>query len=190
MPKISELPAETTPANDDPLAIVDNAGAITKKITREDLFKGTPLPADTVDEQAIEDESVPFPKLATGATTLGWVEDAGTGSLTTSFVTQVSVAGNSTGGTVRVTYSGFYINASSGANRTYDVRLQMDGNTVKTISGVNLAQVAGASNGHFFSYTFSHTPSSGAHTWAIQALASLGSAVQARHHSMEVREVI
>lgn len=58
MPRISELPAETTPSDDDPLAIVDNSGAITKKITREDLLKGSPLPAGTVDNQALADESV------------------------------------------------------------------------------------------------------------------------------------
>lgn len=58
MPKISELDAETTPANNDLLPIVDIAGVITKKITRDDLFTGTPLPADTVDGQAIADDSV------------------------------------------------------------------------------------------------------------------------------------
>lgn len=58
MPRISELPAETTPSDDDPLAIVDNSGAITKKITREDLLKGSPLPAGTVDNQALADEVV------------------------------------------------------------------------------------------------------------------------------------
>jgi len=67
MPRISNLPAETTPSNDDLLAMVDTGGAITAKITRGDLLKGSPLPADTVNMQAIQDEAVTNAKLKTGA---------------------------------------------------------------------------------------------------------------------------
>lgn len=58
MPRISDLTSYTAPSNSDLLAIVDMAGAVTKKITRADLLKGTALPADTVDTQAIADEAV------------------------------------------------------------------------------------------------------------------------------------
>jgi len=44
MPKITELPALTTPGSTDPLAIVDNSGAITKKITRTNLLLGAAIP--------------------------------------------------------------------------------------------------------------------------------------------------
>ena len=58
MPRISDLISYTAPSNSDLLAIVDQAGAVTKKITRADLLKGTALPADTVTTPAITDASV------------------------------------------------------------------------------------------------------------------------------------
>ena len=53
----------SAPNNNDLLAIVDMAGAVTKKITRADLLKGTALPADTVTTPAIVDASVTVGKL-------------------------------------------------------------------------------------------------------------------------------
>lgn len=58
MPRISDLTSYTAPSNSDLLAIVDQAGAVTKKITRADLLKGTALPADTVTTPAITDSAV------------------------------------------------------------------------------------------------------------------------------------
>lgn len=58
MPKISGLPALAKATNDDLLAIVDDAGNITKKVTRGDFIAGEPLPANSVDTQAIADASV------------------------------------------------------------------------------------------------------------------------------------
>jgi len=58
LPRISDLTSYTAPSNSDLLAIVDQAGAVTKKITRADLLKGTALPADTVTTPAIADASV------------------------------------------------------------------------------------------------------------------------------------
>jgi hypothetical protein len=46
---------------------VDIAGAITKKITREDILVGAPLPDDSVTTDAIADANVTNAKLATGA---------------------------------------------------------------------------------------------------------------------------
>ena len=54
----------SAPNNNDLLAIVDMAGAVTKKITRADLLKGTALPADTVTTAAISDEAVSGAKIA------------------------------------------------------------------------------------------------------------------------------
>lgn len=63
MPRISDLTSYTAPSNSDLLAIVDQAGAVTKKITRADLLKGTALPADTVTTPAIADGAVTIGKL-------------------------------------------------------------------------------------------------------------------------------
>lgn len=66
MPRISALPALTVPADDDLLAIVDNSGAITAKITRDDFLTGAALPANTVDGQSIANGSVTYTKVASG----------------------------------------------------------------------------------------------------------------------------
>lgn len=172
------------------VTVANGASSITDaNIT--DARNNITVPVASVDTEQIVTGAVTPAKLATGATSLGWAEEAGSGTVTTSFVTQASVTATSTGKTVRITYSGFYYNANSGGNRTYDIRLYLDGTTVvKSITGVTLPNVTGASLGHFFHYTFSHTPSAGAHTWAIQALASANSAVSGRNHSIEVREVV
>lgn len=60
---ITGLPAQVVPGDNDPLAIVDTSGAITKKITRANLLKGAPLPADTVTNVAITNNSVTLPKI-------------------------------------------------------------------------------------------------------------------------------
>ena len=65
MPRISDLTSMSAPNNNDLLAIVDMAGAVTKKITRADLLKGTALPADTVTTPAIVDGAVTGAKIAT-----------------------------------------------------------------------------------------------------------------------------
>lgn len=54
--RITDLSALTVPANSDELAIEDVSANATMKITRENLFKGAPLPADTIDNQAIQDD--------------------------------------------------------------------------------------------------------------------------------------
>lgn len=69
MPKITELPALTVPGANDPLAIVDSSGAITKRITRNNLLSGAALPANTVDAQAIASNSVTTAKINAGAVT-------------------------------------------------------------------------------------------------------------------------
>lgn len=69
MPKISQLPSSTVPSNSDYFPIVDNAGTITEKITRGDFFTGSPLPANTVDTQAISNNAVTTGKMNNGAVT-------------------------------------------------------------------------------------------------------------------------
>jgi len=80
MPKIPDYTGLTTPDNNDLLVIEDSVAGSTKNITREDFLSGAPLPADTVDTQAILDANVTTPKLADtsvtnlkmGLTTTSW----------------------------------------------------------------------------------------------------------------------
>ena len=69
MPRISQLPAKTTPASGDEIAIVEVATSTTKKITRADLLKGADLPNDTVTTGAIKNGAVTTNKIAEKAIT-------------------------------------------------------------------------------------------------------------------------
>ncbi len=85
MPKIPDYPALTTPNNNDQLVIEDSVAGSTKSITREDFLAGSPLPADTVDTQAIENDAVTASKVdwaATGANGGIWWEEVGRTTLT------------------------------------------------------------------------------------------------------------
>lgn len=63
MVRITQLPAETTPTSDDLLAMVDNAGAITKKVTIEDLasgFETGAIDGGAIRTDALADGAVPI----------------------------------------------------------------------------------------------------------------------------------
>ena len=66
---IPGYPEKTTIADPDLLVIEDVAAGNTKHVTRENLLSSAPLPADTVDEQAILNGSVATNKLGDGAAT-------------------------------------------------------------------------------------------------------------------------
>jgi len=70
MPKYSEYPEKTAPSDNDVFAIEDSAASnASKRITRGNFLSGSPLPADTVDTQAIEDDAVTAAKIADAAVT-------------------------------------------------------------------------------------------------------------------------
>lgn len=58
MPQITQLDNDPTPNNNDLLVTVDMAAGTTKNISRDQFFTGAPLPADTVDSQAIADGAI------------------------------------------------------------------------------------------------------------------------------------
>ena len=93
MPRISQLPAKTTPASGDEIAIVEVATSTTKKITRADLLKGADLPNDTVTTGAIKNGAVTTDKIAAKAITAPKID----------FATLIS-NGNFQGDTVAATY--------------------------------------------------------------------------------------
>ncbi len=87
MPQIPSYPAKTVPNNADQLIIQDSVAANTKSITREAFLSGAPLPANTVNTQAIADASVTDTKLSTSAIALAYAEKTALqGSITSEVV--------------------------------------------------------------------------------------------------------
>jgi hypothetical protein len=68
LPKITEYPELSAPNDNDLLVIEDLTAGNTKRITRENLLSGAPLPVDSVDAQAVQDNTITPDKLGLGAT--------------------------------------------------------------------------------------------------------------------------
>lgn len=65
MGKYSSYPEKTAPSNNDVFAIEDSAASgASKRITRGNFIAGSPLPANTIDAQAIQDDAITAPKLS------------------------------------------------------------------------------------------------------------------------------
>jgi len=73
--RIKALTNYTTPLNTDVIAIEDLTADETKKITRQNFLAGAPLPANTVDTQAIADDTITNAKLSDTAGEIGgdWI---------------------------------------------------------------------------------------------------------------------
>ena len=63
MAKITQYPAKTVPSNNDEFILHDPSSGSTKKMTRGDLIGGAPLPANSVNNQAIADDTIHADKL-------------------------------------------------------------------------------------------------------------------------------
>lgn len=158
MVKISELASLTVPSNDDEVAIVDTAGVITKKIRRDDLLDGAPLPANTVDTQSITDANVTTAKLADASVTPGKLatgavsstittgeirSNTSYGALTTAQAVTATIGAN---GLALVSIScGF--SASNGAEVTYFSYAVSGANTIAVSDGTGVIARAYGSTG-------------------------------------------
>lgn len=116
--------------------------------------------------------------------------DTAAGGVTTSYATYATVTASSVGGLVIIEVSGLFQNASSGASRTYDYRVQCDGVTVDAaVTGTVVAFVSGQTLASTSVDAFTHTPTAASHTWTFQALASAASSVTLRRPKIKVYEV-
>lgn len=79
MAKINQYPAKTVPSNNDEFVLHDPSSGSTKKMTRGDLIGGAPLPANSVNGQAIADGSVTPAKRSGGFYSAAISLSAGTG---------------------------------------------------------------------------------------------------------------
>ena len=172
MPRISQLPSLTTADNADEIAIVDTSASTTKKITRGDLLKA-PLPANSVNGQAIADGSVTKQKVAFDSGI--WWEEIGRTELTTSNATivvplsqskkvmQIIVCTVGSGGTVR---QGLRFNGDAGNN--YATRTSNDGGQDQAnTSQNNITLDPGATVDNVFSNVFITTRTDASY-WSME----------------------
>lgn len=194
MPRISELPSLTTAANSDVVAIVDTAGAATKKITKQNLLAqvadGTGISSNAITTAKIADGSVTNKKLATGATRLGVAKLPSNATLTTSNATYLTVSATSTGRECEVNFFLNLLNANSGDVRVAYIKVQRDGVDIAPANlETVLFNVAGIAAAIGFGFIVSDTPGSGSHTWTLQLRASAANAVVLGNGFMKVSEI-
>jgi len=139
----------------------------------------------------LADGAIPFGKLATGATNLGFNLNAGSGvgTLTTSYVTYATKTVSSTGGRVQIEWGVVAYNGNSGANRTLDVKLICDSVEVDSITDLWLMYVSGQNPRFVNNFTFEHTPSAGSHTYELQFKASANTSVLLLDNFINISEV-
>lgn len=120
MPKIPEYPNLAAPNNNDMLVIEDSLAANTKNITREDFLSGTPLPANTVDTQAIADFSVTQMKIFPAAILVDLKQRTANfnSTATRQAVPGLSISLNvPSGKKVRLTFKGTALTGSAGTKQ-------------------------------------------------------------------------
>lgn len=112
------------------------------------------------------------------------------GIIGTAYGTFVTVTVTTLNRPVMVSMSATYSNANSGANRTVDLRVQMDGTTLnEELTALYSPLNSGGSSPITAADTFIVTPSAGSHTFTLQAKASAASAVGMRRASLTVVEL-
>ena len=136
-----------------------------------------------VSQIGIPKSDIPTPVAATSRYTAG-------GIIGTAYSTFVTTTITSTGRPTLVTMSGTYNNANSGANRTVDFRVQMDGVTLnEELTGLLSLWVSGTATPVTASDTFLVTPAAGSRSFTLQAKASNASSVGLVRASLTVVEL-
>lgn len=177
MPRITDYPALTSPADTDVLVIQDLGAGSTKKITRGNLLSGTQLPASSVNTQAVAAGAVDATKLSTGAIRLGRINKITnfvTTSTTQTLITDLSVTVTiPTGGRdveVEVYLPSIASTTQSGQNLTlWDGTV---GSGTQLQLATNFQDTAGTSNFHYCKWI--GTPASGSHTYNVGISTSSG----------------
>lgn len=149
--------------------------------------------ANTIPTASLQNSSVTYPKLAAGATRLGFVNDAGSsvGGLTTSYVTYATITASSHGGACEAEFGCIIENAGSGGTQTFGVQILLDGTVVTPLPFTLTAPYASAEYPFLtFSYKVSSTPASGSHTWVLQFKAGNAAAVTLGNNYLKVAEVV
>jgi len=139
MPKFEELPAKTVPSNSDILAIADSAASnASKRMTRAQLLSGAPLPANTVDTQAIAPGAVTTAKVAVGTI----VETVSSTNRTATSTTYASMTDSIelTAGTWEIWYSVYGSIPSTGSNTGQGGRVALSSNA-STVTHPNLVSI-------------------------------------------------
>lgn len=111
--------------------------------------------------------------------------------LTASFtdIPGMSVTAKSDGSPVRVDISQILANGGSGADRVATVQLLCDNVVVAIWNNNRIALSGGGDERYTFAQALEHTPGAGSHTWKVQAVASISSAVVAHHGTIVVNQV-
>jgi hypothetical protein len=209
----SGYPEKTSNSDEDRFLISDSADSNKIKGTKWSTIKSSIEGfTDWITTSMLKNDSVNTSKILNGAVTADKIDDgavtpvktsgglmvhrgydSGNGTtLTTSYQTRRSVGATILGGDVLVRVGGFIVNANSGAIRTYNIRLDMDGGTIDTKTGLQVAFSSTSGNhDHLnFAYTFKHSPSAGAHTWNFQMAASANASLITAYEFMEVIEIM
>lgn len=99
--------------------------------------------------------------------------------LTTSYadVGSMTVTATSHAHLVRISVSLSLENSNSGADRTAQVKILCDGTQVGEFTAIGVPLISGSSVRYSFTGWALHTPTAASHTWTVQALASVASAV-------------
>jgi len=111
-------------------------------------------------------------------------------TMANTWTTYASITATSLGGLVEASTEANVANLSSGAYRTFDIRVQCDGSTIgSAITALGAIYIAGGSPYYGFANTFSSTPSAGSHTWTFQMQASAAASVGIKAPRITISEV-
>lgn len=111
-------------------------------------------------------------------------------TMANAWTTYATVTATSLGGTVEASTETNVGNASSGAYRSFDLRVQCDGVTIGTaITALGAIYIAGVTPLVGYANTFSSIPAAGSHTWTFQMQASAAASVNIKAPRITINEL-